>query len=171
MKNLLLFILLGLISFGCVTQKKCNAKFPPRIEHRDSVVYKDTIIYRDTTIFLTVPGELRIDSVPIPCPPPRADYIPDTAYAETKFAKARAWWKYPYIKLKLEQKDTSVMLTAALKETRHWRALYESLTVIPEPVKYIPKYHKIAAWYMGISLALLFLYIGYRIAKILGLKP
>lgn len=53
----LLYILsfIMLLCSSCVTQKKCNAKFPPQTFIKDSIVFKDTVIYKDTVIH--IPGE------------------------------------------------------------------------------------------------------------------
>lgn len=51
--SILIFGLFFLSS--CVTQERCNTKFPPGVSIRDSIIYKDSIAWRDTTIY--IPGE------------------------------------------------------------------------------------------------------------------
>jgi hypothetical protein len=126
---------------------------------------RDTIIYRDTTIFLTVPGEIVIDSVFIPCPPPAANFIPDTARAETLFSEAKAWWDYPRIKLLLWQKDTTIFLMTALKESRHWESLYKEVTKTLQPVKYVPGIYKVSFWlWIGVAIAIGG-FVGFKFLK------
>jgi hypothetical protein len=155
-------ILFGFIAISCVTQRKCNSKFPPsrdtiRLEHtRDSIIIKDSLI----PVF--IPGEIVYDSVPVPCPPPPPAYVPDTAYTETTFATAKAWFDYPNIIIKLEQKDTTVLLKAALKEAYHWRSEFQKITTVPEPVKYIPKIYKQALSICIVIFIAAFLFIGWK---------
>lgn len=135
-------LLLAALS-GCVTQRRCLQKFPPRTDTVTVVEIRDSLVYKDTVIFVRLPGELRTDSVFIPCPPPPPAYIPDTARAETSLAIARAWWDHPNIMLSLTQKDTTIehRLDSAIKESYHWRNEYTKVTrVISE--KYVPKIYK-----------------------------
>lgn len=154
--------MMGFVS--CATQKKCNQKFPPSRDTMRIVETKDTIIYRDTILYKYLPGETKYDTITIQCPPPPPSYIPDTAYAETSFAEARAWWSYPFIKLMLDQKDTTLLLKASIKEAMHWRSEYEKVTTIPQPIvtKYIPGFFKFCTYaFCGMIIAA----IGYFILK------
>jgi hypothetical protein len=153
--------------FSCITQRKCLQRYPPsrdtiRIERtRDSLVYKDKIIE------IKVPGAIKIDSIVIPCPPPPLSYIPDTVRTETEYAKAKAWFKYPNIQLKLFQKQSilQVKLDSAIKESYHWKTEYEKITNTPQPIiqKYIPSIYKVAFWlWIGVILTVAG-YVAYRI--------
>jgi hypothetical protein len=66
MKRLILILIaLAAISLSlssCVTQKKCESKFPPKEIIKDSINTKESVIYRDTTIRDTIPG----DTVEVP---------------------------------------------------------------------------------------------------------
>lgn len=53
----ILFIAAILIMASCVTEKKCNSKFPPKIIVKDSIVYKDRLVVRDTTLYVTLPKD------------------------------------------------------------------------------------------------------------------
>ena len=155
MKNLCTLILLALTVTSCVTQRKCLQRFPPRSDTLLIVSTRDTIIYRDTIIFLEVVGARVWDSIIIPCPPPKSEFIPDTARAETTLAKALAWWDYPEIHLLLEQKDSIIILRAALKESRHWQEKYQEITKTLQPIKYVPDIYKIALWlWLGVIVAI-----------------
>ena len=158
-------ILMMLALTSCVTQKKCNSKFPPS---KDTIIIetvRDSIVYKDTTIYIKLPGERVVDSFPIPCPPPPPDYIPRRVFAETSLAKASAWWSYPVIKLELIQKDTTIekRLDNAVKEAYEWRTKYEKITITPQPVKYIPGIYKAALWlWIGVILAVAG-YVAFRL--------
>ena len=147
MNKVFILILFGVFGVSCVTQKRCLEKFPP---NNDSIVYVnkvDSIVIKDTVVLVDIWTEIVVDTVEIPCPPPLPTYKPKPAYAETSLAKASAWWDYPYIRLELTQKDTTieVRLENAIKEAYHWRTEYTKIKETKE-VKYIPKIYKIAFW-------------------------
>ncbi len=51
MRVYLIILLLACLFSSCVTQKKCNRKFPPEITIKDSTYTQTKIEYRDTTIY------------------------------------------------------------------------------------------------------------------------
>lgn len=146
MRKVSLIVFLALLS-SCVTQRRCSIKFPIVVNSSVKETVRDSIVYRDTVIYVGIPGELRTDSIPIPCSDVLG-YIPQKVYAETSLARASAWWSYPNIKLELIQKDTTIerRLDNALKEAYHWQSEYEKITVTPQPLKYIPGIYKVAFW-------------------------
>lgn len=148
--------LIAIMMTACVTQRKCNLKFPPSTESNIIVKVHDSLSYRDTIIFVKVPGDYKTDSVKIPCPSPAPGYIPDTAYAETSMAYAKAWFLYPNIKLSLTQKDTTIerRFKDALRESYYWKSEYSKVTVTPAPVKFIPGVYKTAFWLWILIIAL-----------------
>jgi hypothetical protein len=163
--SLIVFLILLILS-SCVTQKRCYLKFPPTVDTIKITIIKDSIIYRDTTIFIKLPGELRIDSVEIPCPDVPG-YIPEKVFAETSLAKASAWWQFPNIRLELIQKDTTIerRLDNAIKEAWHWQEEYTKITKTPMEVKVIPGFYKFCTYaFIGMFLALAG-YIALRIFK------
>ena len=148
MKNILLFLaILSVLSVSC-SKRWCYTHYPPSSDSIRIETVRDSIIYKDTTIFIDIPGKTVTDSVEIPCPDPGPAYIPKRVYAETSLAKASAWFAYPVIKLELVQKDTTIVkrLEAAIKEAYHWKSEYLKITIVPEPVKFIPKFHKFCTW-------------------------
>jgi hypothetical protein len=157
MKNIVLTLFMVILMAGCVTQKRCNLKFPPSTETITIVKEHDSIVYKDTTVFIKLPREYKTDSVIIPCPPPAPGFIPDTAYAETTLAIARAWFNWPGIKLQLTQKDTTIekRLEDANKEVYRWKSEYYKIKVVPPPVKYIPGIYKAAFWGWIIAIVVL----------------
>jgi hypothetical protein len=166
MNRALIFI--SLLLSSCVTQKRCLERFPPASDTLSIVEIRDTIIFRDTTILIHLPGEILIDSVIIPCPEPAGPFIPDTARAETSLAVAIAWWKYPAIRLRLIQKDTTIerRLRDAIREKIHWQSEYEKITQV-QVVKEIPGIYKIAiGGWIGVII-LIILIIAVKIFKII----
>lgn len=168
MKKSVWFILPLIIVFSASCSKRwCMSHYRPSVDSVYKEVVRDSIVIRDTTIYIRLPGEMVIDSIPIPCPPPPENYIPKKVTAETELAHAEAWWSYPVIKLVLIQKDTTIVkrLNQAIKEKYYWQTLYEKLTIRPEPVKYVPKFVKFLAWAGGISILLVAGFILYKIFK------
>ena len=152
---LVLSVVLAVLS-SCVTQRKCNYKFPAKNDTIRIETIRDSIVIKDTTIYIILPGETVTDSVIIPCPDPGPAYIPKRVIAETSLARAEAWWSYPNIKLTLIQKDTTIerRLEGAIKEAHYWKTEYEKITVTPQPEKHIPGFYRFCTFcFMGIVLA------------------
>lgn len=166
-KSLFLFLVfLAILSTSC-TKRWCNSHYPATI---DSVlVIKDSvhIILKDTTVNVYLPGLTVIDSVIIPCAEPPAAYIPDTAYAETPFSKALAWFSYPSIRLKLIQKDTTlaIRLNNAIRDSYYWHSEFNRVTKILEK-KHIPNFYRFCTFaFIGICIAFI-IYIVLKVFKI-----
>lgn len=58
MKKIILLILILIVSYSCVTQKKCNQKFPLKVITKDSIVYRTNTIIKDSIIYVKVPIEV-----------------------------------------------------------------------------------------------------------------
>lgn len=142
-KLLALGLILACFSLSC-SKQWCNSHYPPSVDSIYKYIVKDSIIIKDTTIYIILPGEIVHDSVQIPCPDPGSAYIQKRVTAETSLAKAEAWWQYPNIQLRLTQKDTTIetRLRGAIIERNHYKSLYEKLSIVPDPVKFIPKFYK-----------------------------
>ena len=141
-------------------------KFPPSADTIKIIETRDSIIYRDTTVFIHLPGEVKIDSVKVPCPDLPPAYVPDTVRAETPLAYSYAYLANTgRLRLYLVQKDTTIhqRLENAIKESFYWRSEYEKITVKPEPVKYIPKLYKIALWILIGQIAAFILYFVIKL--------
>jgi hypothetical protein len=150
-----------MVASSCITQKRCLRRFPPGIDTVKVTIIKDTVILRDTTVYIHLPGEIRIDSVVIPCPAPPDAYIPDTVRAETSLAVAFAWWKYPRIHLQLVQKDTTIeqRLQDAIREKIHWQSEYERIREV-QVKKEIPGIFKIAiGGWIGVIIFIIFILV------------
>jgi len=169
MKRCTALILMVLIFSSCVTRKICLKKFPVVADTVEVVHYRDSLVYRDTTIWVTIPGDTIIhsDSVLIPCPPPPAQFIPDTALAESRFAIARAWWDHPFIRLTVADRDTTIelRLDSAIREAYHWKEMYQNVTII-KPENHIPAIYRIAFWtWIGVFVLILFSFIRFLFGR------
>lgn len=161
---ILLILILSLFLGSCVTQRRCNNKFPPISDTTRITIIRDSIVYKDTIIYIQLPAIVKKDSIIIPCPPPPLAYVPDTAYAETPFAKAKSWWSYPYIKLNLEQKKTTLelRLDSAIKEVYFWKSEYLRIKQT-KVVKEIPRIYKTAMSICIFIFAVAFIFLGWKI--------
>jgi len=162
----ILSIVLAVLS-SCVTQRRCNYKFPSKNDTIRIETTRDSIVVKDTTIYIHLPGEVIHDSIEIPCPPPPLSYVPKKVTAETSLARAEAWWSYPVIKLTLVQTDTTIekRLAGALKESYYWKMEYQKITVTPQPVKYIPGFYRFCTFcFIGLILASLG-FVAFKLLK------
>ena len=170
MKNSILILSL----FSCVLLSSCSkqwcyTKWPISVDSIYKEIIRDSIVIKDTIVYIHLPGETVIDSVKIPCPDPGPAYVPKKVRSETSLAWAEAWFQFPNIKLLLVQKDTLIekRLENAIRESYHWKSLYEKMTVRPEPVKYIPGIYKVALWlWIGVVIAV----AGYVALKLFVLR-
>ena len=96
MKNLVLLLML-LVSFtSCITQKKCQRRYPPEVITETKVVEKEKIVYRDTVIYREIPGkEVRVE-IPVEVKTPygvpiKTPVFIDTMMIQNDYAMAFAW--------------------------------------------------------------------------------
>jgi hypothetical protein len=164
MKTLIPLLIVLAIS-SCVTQKKCNQKFPPNVVtfYKDSIVIKDSLIYKDRIVPYKIPGDTVWQEKPIPVP---VELKVDPVYADNTYASAKAWIENARLKLQLTQKDQVIMfkLDSADRVAKHWESRWqnERQTITLPPVKYTPKFWIITGClFMGSLLAV----IAYIILK------
>lgn len=162
---IVLGLVLALLS-SCVTQRRCNTKYPTSVDTTYIETIRDSIIYKDTIIYVEIKGETIIDSIFIPCPEVPG-YVPQKVFAETELARASAWWSYPSIKLELIQKDTtiSIRLDNALKEAYYWKDKYLKVIVKPQTIEVIPERFKTYRNIVFFIFSLGFLFIGWKLYK------
>ena len=168
MKTIICLILSSLILSSCVTQRRCNRKFPPQTS--TVIVYRDSIHtevkYRDTTIFVKIPGQTITDTVFVPVNSPGPSYVPDTARAENTYSIAKAWLDWPKIRLNLFQKPQTIeiLLKNAIKERDTYRELYEQeKSKEVQIVKEVPKFWKITG---SIGMGFLLAFIVWLVMKL-----
>jgi len=144
MKKIIFIIFI--ISFGftsCITQKKCNKRFPPQIITKDSIVYKTNTVYRDTILYVYLPADTVYDTTNVPV------YIDtetglinsDTNEIGNRYATALAWVNNSTLKQLLIQNEQTInfSIDSAIRVTKQEYENYHSETIIKE-VQY-------TAWY------------------------
>ena len=145
MKKLFIFLtLILLIGTSCVTQKRCNSKFPPITNTiiKDSLVYRDSIIYKPILVKVWIPGDTVRETTTVYVNKGIVNSFP--IVAESDFARAVAQVQNSKLTLDLYQKDTTftVREDSLIKEAYYWREMYNSkeVTKIVEK-KVIPKFY------------------------------
>ena len=135
MRHFVIFIMVCIVFLesACVGQREATSRKEKRIEARrqkkceqaaykwgcdftfpvDTIIQEKTVtVIKDTTITIKVPGEMRIDSFPVP-----ANMTLSKKVVQTKYARAEAWVDNGQLRLKLIQDDIEVEKTiqAAIK--------------------------------------------------------
>lgn len=172
MKKLIMFLIpLFFLFNSCITQKRCNEKFPPisKVEYihdsiHDSIyvteIKRDTIVEikvgRDTTIYDT-------DTVIIN----KGVVNSNSVTVNGEYAKATAWVKNSKIVLKLEEfsKVLKLQLKDVITERNTYESLYKHYYKESKGTKVITKNSRIANISIGIVSALLLVLITYLIVR------
>lgn len=169
--RLLPILIIAIFAGSCATSKRCLEKWPPiPVDTIRTVEYRDTTIYRDTIVEVFIPGEIQVDTVPIPCPDLPTAYVPDTAKAQTRLAQAKAWMEDGKIILELEQNDQwyQAKIEDAIRERDRYRKEIEEIRInhILE-VKKPSRYHRFmsAGFWTLIGLFVIWLLIKYLFKK------
>lgn len=169
MKSKILILALVILGFtGCVTQKRCQEKFPPResISVRDSIVIRDTVIYIPEVQYVIVPDTI-IDTVLIKPVYDDGGLISDTLYLVSKLSWARAWVKDYELFGTISDKDTTLVVKPTesqkvVKQTEKYKTIEKTEIV---EVRYIPKFYKFCFWWWLGSTIVILLFVAYKIFK------
>lgn len=154
---IMLLAVIALFATSCVTQQKCNTKFPPQTNTitKDSVVYKDSIVYKPIKVPVYIKGDIvtKYDTIYKDNVTGLVNSKP--VYAETAFAKAIAQVTNSKLKLQLIQKDSTfnVTLDSLTKEVYHWKNSYNSVVTNTVTTKEV-KVGKFYIWFFWILLGI-----------------
>ena len=165
MKKILLLAIIALFVTSCVTQKKCNQKFPPiYIEKTDTI--HDSIFMKEVshdTIYSIIVGKdtTKYDTVQVTIREGLVNSKPITIKGE--FADATTQVINSKLNLKLEEKskELNIVLKDAIKEKLLYKYYYEkskTKQVIEKKVK-VGKFY---VWYFYISLIVLLGILGWK---------
>jgi len=165
MRRLAIILTTLILFFGCVTQKRCNQKFPPVSEtiYKDSIIEREITVYVDTIIYVELPAREIIKEVKVPVP---ITFKSDTVFAVGDYSSAKAWIVKRELKLKLnEGAKIKIDLEKAIRETTYWKEKYinEKKTVVVE-VNKLKKWQiaLIGIGFISIILIILKLAIDFR---------
>jgi hypothetical protein len=155
MRKLILLLLIAATFTGCITEKRCNSKFPPEVMiiRRDSIFRETKTIYNDTTVYIQVPGESVVNTEYVYIKGDQIYFKP--SYLKTSFAESRAYIQNNRLQHTLTQNDTLLPVTIknAIRLTwdRAERYFNQSETKV-EKVKFVPLIYKIFAGFGLLSL-------------------
>lgn len=147
MRKVLLFLILSVFLASCVTQRRCNLRFPPSVQ-KDSI-YVETI----KEVPVPIPGDTIKVDVPINCP--------DQDIVSVENSK---------LKQQIKILNGRLVSNTEIKPDTVWVHTKETKTItkevkVPTPVKFIPDIYKVALWlWVGILIAIGG-YIAFRILK------
>ena len=150
MMNRLLIILFAISLTGCVSEKKCQKRYPPRGD--STVIYKDVKKWRDTVIYKELPPliiERYID-------------VKDTLRLAGSHAKAESWVVGDKLHGLLKEGEKPVKIEYKVKEVE---VIKTKVVREVERVKFVPKLTQWLAWFGVISLALIIIRIVLRFMK------
>jgi hypothetical protein len=156
MKKLIILLLIAATFTGCITEKRCNSKFPPEVMiiRTDSIFRETKTIYNDTIIYVQIPGEIQYSNDTIYIVGDQIYFKP--SYLKTSFAESRAYVQNNRLQHTLTQNDTIVPVTIknAIRLTweRAERYFNQSETKV-EKVKYVPWIYKALSLIGAMSLA------------------
>jgi len=168
MRTLLLCLLAVLLLSGCVTQKKCDRKFPAQtmVIRKDSIIRTTNTVFRDTTIYIYIKGETKYSTDTVWLKNGLAYSNKD--HLTTSFAESWAWVGNGRLYHKLIQKDTLIgqEVKDAIRLTWESAEKYYSRSEVQvKTERYIPKW---VWWLLGFSI----LAAGYWVFKIVKIfKP
>jgi hypothetical protein len=130
-----LIILLVLFS-SCVTQKRCDSRFPPII--KDSIIRETVTIYRDTTVYVQIKADTVHDTTTVYLD--KGGLIQsDISFMNTRFATSKAYVLNSKLYHSLFQLEDSIAKTIA-------NAIKNSSTNTVETVTIIEKVNELTGW-------------------------
>ena len=146
----LFIIALAITLTGCVSEKKCQKKYPPRVD--STVIYKDVINWRDTIIYKELPPlviERYID-------------VKDTLRLAGNYSKATSWVVGDKLHGWLKEGEKPVKIEYKIKEVE---VIKTKVVREVERVKFVPKLTQWLAWVGVIALILIVIKVLLRFLK------
>ena len=146
----LLIIAIAITLTGCVSEKKCQKKYPPRVD--STVIYKDVIKWRDTVIYKELP----------PLVIERYINVKDTLRLAGNYSKAESWVVGNKLHGWLKEGEKPVKIEYKIKEVE---VIKTKVVREVERVKFVPKLIQWLSWVGIIALALIIIRIVLRFIK------
>ena len=143
MKKLAILVVIVSILSGCITEKRCNRKYPPT--QIDSVYINNYTYVHDTTVIFSIQS----DTVWAVTPDWQPSVLSNKYCVSTAYVRADSL----YHTLMLTGQDVPITIKDAIKYVTLTK--YRDRTVIKQ-VKFIPRFYKIMSWF-GIGAFVLFL--------------
>ena len=111
---------------SCVTEKKCNAKYPPSVTYvkKDSIVFKEKLVYRDTVVYKTLVKDSMIYNEKIIYSNDSIWFPPMEAKGKYGYAKSWAYNGRAFLKYFEGGMDIEFRLDNAIKEANYYKEQY-----------------------------------------------
>jgi len=150
MRKLLLLLLIPALS-ACVTQSKCDRKYPAQstVTIKDSIIRTTHTEYRDTTVTVYIKGATRHDTIRI-----TGNRTIRPSVLHTSLATSTAWVESGVLRHELVQSDTTYRISINNAVRLTWSAAekyYNKDVVKVKQVRYIPKW---VWWVLAIAVGL-----------------
>lgn len=146
----LIIIALAITLTGCITEKKCQKKYPPRVD--STIISKHEIKWRDTVIYKELPPliiERYID-------------VKDTLRLTGTYSKATSWVVGGKLHGSLKEGEKPVKIEYKIKEVEDKKT---KVVREIERVKFVPKFTQWLAWVGIIALIVIIIKVSLHFLK------
>jgi hypothetical protein len=161
MKQICILVSLLVLS-SCTTLKKCNERFPPKVE--TVTIHKDSTIYRDTTIYIYIKGETIHDTTKVYID--RSGLIQsDISFLNTQYSWSKAWVNNSRLFHTLVQRDDSISSTIRNAIKNQSKIEYITTTTIEKVERSLSWWQTLQIWCGRVFLTCLILIIIFMVLK------
>lgn len=172
MKNLIILISVILLFTGCITQRRCNEKYPPEqsINIKDSTVITYETVYRDSIFFDTVQITKYVTRESVEVRYVDGKCQSDTLTLKGHYSSAVVFMQNSVLKGELTEEGWIPLQVKITMQDRYIKELRQKSTEkeTVRMVEYIPKWK---LWFFYIGLAGSFVLLGLGISKLILLLP
>ena len=147
-----------LCSYSCITEKKCNERYPPQTITVDSIVYKDRIVEKDSIIHIA--GDNVTDTIYLDINDNKIAPIESDKSGNT--ASVTATGKDNRIIIHSDCKESDIIIKK-LRETIENNQKNQSVITKAITVKYIPKVFLYSFWILLVLLVSGLIYLGVKL--------
>jgi len=170
MKNILILMVLAIMAASCVTQSRCERKFPPEQSTiiNDSIVITEQTRYYDSIIYtyVQIPKYTVRDSVVIVYKNGEASVVKPLKL-QGKYSVAMVWIQNNILRGELTESGW-IPIEAKLRlqeKTINELRNKETIKTIVEKEKYVPFFIKVLAWIGGICILVSVLILVIKFIK------
>jgi hypothetical protein len=165
MKNITILFFALLMLSGCITQQKCDRKFPCKGHDSLSVITNTKLVYRDTTIYVYLPGQTVRDTVKIYLDANSIMHS-DVSKLYTSLAESWAWVENGKLMHRLTQNDTLLAqhIKNAIMQSFSTVTTSENKTIIKE-VNRINGWQWFQIWVGRLFALIIAVYFGFKVVK------
>ena len=152
----IIYLLVVLLLAGCVTQRRCNEKYPPvsSTNTKDSLVIKDSVVFK--TVYDTIPVTIKDTAIKDSVRIVDGKGLPKTRPLILKglFSTSISWVENGVLYGRLDEGGTIKIRVEKIMQERYYKErgskIVEKKVIVT--IKETPKGVKILAWIGGLSL-------------------